>query len=85
MEEALLQKALREHWPLHAAIVLLLVLVYLVLDASLKQNGGNLVYPFDDAYIHMAIAKNFSQQRRAFGGCWNPLRFAPHASQISTR
>jgi hypothetical protein len=44
--------------PVLAAGLLCAVLIAVVLIASLRQNQGRLVYALDDAYIHMAMAKN---------------------------
>ncbi|MFN3270069.1 MAG: hypothetical protein ACK42G_05750 [Candidatus Kapaibacteriota bacterium] len=46
---------------------------------SISQNNGNFVYVLDDPYIHMAIAKNFSQF-----GVWGVDRYAfsPASSSI---
>lgn len=47
----------------------LLVLYYVVL--GLTQNHGKFVYPIDDTYIHMAMAKNFSRH-----GVWGVTNYA---------
>jgi hypothetical protein len=51
----------KRYWPLIVALVLLYAAVAVLLGISLKQNGGHLVYALDDTYIHMAIARNFSE------------------------
>jgi hypothetical protein len=51
----------KKHWALWAAVSLFLVLSAALLILSLRANDGHLVYSLDDAYIHMAIAKNFTQ------------------------
>ncbi len=43
------------------AIVLYLAFLWFVLAGSLSRTGGQLVYASDDAYIHMAIAKNLAR------------------------
>src|SRR5438477_7234491 len=48
-------------WPLFAAIGLLWVSVAALLVISARQNNGRMMYALDDAYIHMAMAKNFAQ------------------------
>ncbi|MBZ5515434.1 MAG: hypothetical protein LAN62_11475 [Acidobacteriia bacterium] len=48
----------QRHGPLLVAIALLLLTVYLLLVVSLRRTQGNVVYALDDAYIHMAMAKN---------------------------
>ncbi len=49
---------IRRHWPLLGALALLLLTVYLLRVISLRRTQGNVVYALDDAYIHMAMAKN---------------------------
>ena len=49
---------IRRHWPLFGALALLLLTVYLLRVISLRRTQGNVVYALDDAYIHMAMAKN---------------------------
>jgi hypothetical protein len=44
-----------------AAIALYAVVLAAVLAVSLSLTGGHLSYALDDAYIHMAIARTFSQ------------------------
>ena len=56
-------------------VVFLVSLVFLSLLIGFNlyysfQNFGELVYPLDDAYIHMAIAKNLQQH-----GVWGVTRF----------
>lgn len=41
-----------------------------LLIQSLNQNQGHLIYALDDAYIHIAIAKNFAQH-----GIWGITRY----------
>jgi len=52
----------QRHWPLLLALVLLSVAVAASLKLLLGNTGGRLIYVLDDPYIHMAIAKNFSQK-----------------------
>jgi hypothetical protein len=51
----------KKHWALWAAMGMFLALTAVLLTLSLRANEGSLVYGLDDAYIHMAIAKNFAQ------------------------
>jgi hypothetical protein len=67
---AALKGTLSRHWPLYASVVILLLLVWLILSVALHQNQGNLVYAFDDAYIGMAMARNFAQY-----GVWGVTRY----------
>ena len=53
--------ALRGRGPLAVALVLLLVSVAALLACSLPRGGGRLVYALDDAYIHMAMARNLAE------------------------
>lgn len=50
----------RKHIALPAALLLLAVLVTALGFVSVRRNQGHLIYVFDDAYIHMAMAKNFA-------------------------
>jgi len=54
------RRAVDSLWPVVAAGLLCAVLITVVLTASLRQNQGRLVYALDDAYIHMAMAKNLA-------------------------
>jgi hypothetical protein len=51
---------LRTWWPTTAAVIVLWITVAVCTLLSLRANQGHFVYALDDAYIHMAIAKNFS-------------------------
>jgi hypothetical protein len=48
-----------EHWPLLVAVAGLVLTVLALLAVSLSRTQGHLIYALDDAYIHMAMAKNF--------------------------
>ncbi len=53
------------------AVVIIFAAVILVsLMMTLKQNDGRLIYALDDAYIHMAIAKNVVEH-----GVWGVTRY----------
>ncbi len=67
------------NWPLYASVIILLLLVWLIVSRSITQNHGHLGYALDDAYIHMAIAKNLSQH-----GVWGITRygFTPASSSL---
>ena len=75
-----MKKTLIHDWPLYASILVLLLLVWLIVSVSIRQNHGLMVYPLDDAYIHMAMAKNFSQS-----GVWGVTRygFTPASSSLA--
>ena len=49
---------IRKHWPLFIAMGLYWAAVIVLVIISVNKNQGHLVYPLDDTYIHMAIAKN---------------------------
>ena len=68
----------KSHWPLVivAAVVLLIIAVQLAL--SLKRNQGHFVYALDDAYIHMAIARNLARY-----GVWGVTRYEFSSSTSS--
>ena len=48
------------HWPLLAGAGLLLAITGLLSVTTTARTGGRFVYPLDDPYIHMAMAKNLS-------------------------
>lgn len=66
-------------WALLSAILLLWSLVGLVLALGLRMQQGHFSYCLDDAYIHMAMAKNF-----ALHGVWGitPDGFTSSASSL---
>jgi 4-amino-4-deoxy-L-arabinose transferase-like glycosyltransferase len=69
---------IKRHWPLIVAIGALWIVVALWLMFSLSLNQGHLVYSLDDTYLHMAIAKNFTQH-----GVWGMTRYAFSSSSSS--
>lgn len=68
---------LKRFWPILAASVLLWGAITTLLIQSLKLNQGHVVYALDDAYVHMAIAKNFARH-----GVWGvtPYQFTSASS-----
>lgn len=66
------------HWPLIVALALLWIAVWKMLGACTARCEGNLIYALDDAYIHMAIAKNL-----AFHGVWGVTQYAFTSSASS--
>ena len=54
----------RRYGPVLLAIAALLATVALHYTRSVAQHGGLFVYALDDAYIHMAMAKNVPRRRR---------------------
>lgn len=72
-------QVLKKHWPAIVAGVLLALLVFTLLVISEGRNEGFLVYALDDAYIHMAMAKNFARH-----GVWGVTShaFSPSSSSV---
>jgi hypothetical protein len=73
-----LKKTLLQHWPLYTSVLVLSLLLWLILAISFSQNQGHLVYALDDAYIHMAMARNFSNY-----GVWGVTRYGFTSSSSS--
>ncbi|HEY1016855.1 MAG TPA: hypothetical protein VGE07_29350 [Herpetosiphonaceae bacterium] len=67
-----------QRWPLWAAIGLLLSLVAAMLAVGLARTGGRLIYPLDDTYIHMAVARSLG-----YHGVWGLTRFSFSTSSSS--
>jgi len=57
------------HWPLLTGAGLLLALAGLLFVVTTARTVGRFVYPLDDPYIHMAMAKNLSRH-----GVWGVTR-----------
>ena len=51
----------RKHWPLFVVLAALWLAVAGVAWKSSRENDGRLIYGLDDAWIHMAIARNVAQ------------------------
>jgi hypothetical protein len=51
----------KENWEFLTGLLIFWGFTIYMLIYSINLNQGNIVYTLDDAYIHMAIAKNFSQ------------------------
>jgi hypothetical protein len=69
---------LKRHWPLAFGVAVYLVATAALLAASIRVNGGRLVYPLDDTYVHMAIARNV-----ALHHVWGVTRYAFSSSTSS--
>jgi len=65
-----IRRILLAAWPLLICLTLFWTIVAVLLIASLRRTSGHLVYALDDPYIHMAMAKNFSQH-----GVWGVTRY----------
>jgi hypothetical protein len=46
------------HWPLVCSMVAYWAAMMMLVTVSIHRNEGRLIYPLDDTYIHMAVAKN---------------------------
>lgn len=68
----------KRHWPIITGLIALWVTILLLLIISLNMNQGNFVYGLDDAYIHMAMAKNF-----ALHGVWGVTQYSFSSSSSS--
>lgn len=73
------QNVIARHWPALIAIAVLWLLLAVIYRKSLGHTHGNIVYALDDAYIHMAIAKNLADH-----GVWgiNGYEFASASSSL---
>src|SRR5579863_7757895 len=65
-----MNKGRLENWPVYLAVIVFLLIVWLILNISLRLNQGHLIYALDDAYIGMAMARNFAQH-----GVWGVTRY----------
>lgn len=62
--------ALIRSWPIAVALALLLAALATLGFAMTRATGGRLIYPLDDTYIQMAIAKTLAAH-----GTWGVTRF----------
>ena len=67
---------LKKRWPLIFAFVTLTALMITFYSVSTSKNGGAFIYPLDDTYIHMAMAKNLANH-----GVWS---IRPHGFTSSS-
>lgn len=72
-------KMLIKRWPLFASICILWGTLALLAIVSFKYNQNHLTYATDDAYIGMAVAKNYAQR-----GYWSVSKSAEFTSLSST-
>lgn len=70
---------MKKYLPLLLSILLVIGYAVFQYRVSLRDNGGELVYGLDDAYIHMAIAKNWAEH-----GVWGvtPQEFTSSSSSL---
>lgn len=71
-----LRFAVRRDWPLLTALVVMCATVTWLYVLCLRGTQGHFVYPIDDVYIHMAVAKNLAGH-----GVWG---ITPYAFSCST-
>lgn len=69
---------LTDHWPLALAVCVLWAVLAYTLWLGLNKTNGSLIYSLDDAYIHMAVAKNF-----ALHGVWGVTQYE-YSSSVSS-
>src|SRR4030095_15165234 len=72
-------EASRRAWPWLVPLALFSVSLGAALAAGLRATGGRLIYALDDAYIHMAVARNVAQ-----AGVWGctPFHFSSSSSSL---
>ncbi|HTO06830.1 MAG TPA: hypothetical protein VMR86_07200 [Myxococcota bacterium] len=68
----------RSHWPLYLAALAFALQTAVLLWLSRRLTDGHLVYALDDAYIHMAMAKNLAHH-----GVWGVTPFGFSSSSSS--
>jgi hypothetical protein len=61
MEYHTIEEKVVDRWPLLLALATLWIIVGVCLSSSLSLTNGHVSYTLDDAYIHMAMAKNLVQ------------------------
>jgi hypothetical protein len=52
-----------KHWPLRSTLGIYWMMVLILVILSMRAADGTMIYPLDDTYIHMAIAKNTALHR----------------------
>lgn len=65
-----MMRIVKFHWPVILAMAVLWITVAVLLGVCTERNQGHITYALDDPYIHMAIAKNFSQH-----GVWGVTKY----------
>lgn len=78
-DQSLMKAFFRHQWPVVIAVAAYWLAAGALALVSLHLNQGNLVYALDDAYIHMALAKNFATH-----GVWGitPFGFTSSVSSL---
>ena len=69
----------KELFPLFIAVLVTLLGVGVIERGILSQTGGAFLYPLDDPFIHMQVARNLSLH-----GVWgiNPQEFGSASSSL---
>jgi len=67
-----------KNWEFFLSSVIFWIITIILLINSLILNQGHLIYALDDTYIHLAIAKNFSQY-----GVWGVSKYEFSSSSSS--
>ncbi len=66
------------YWVFISAILILYSIILIHIFLSVRRNNGHMIYTLDDAYIHMAMAKNFARY-----GVWGITRYEFSSSSSS--
>jgi hypothetical protein len=69
---------IKNWWPALFCILAYYVIVASAIYISSRTTSGRLIYPLDDTYIHMSIAKNFAEH-----GVWGFTRYSFSSSTSS--
>jgi hypothetical protein len=68
----------KRHWPAIVITLTLWAAIGVLLRLEMVQNDGHIIYAYDDAYIHLAIAKNLAEH-----GVWGITRYGFTSSASS--
>lgn len=69
---------MKKYFTLIFILIIFYAVIFDTLFISLKKTDGRFIYPVDDAYIHIAIAKNFAQHN-----VWGVTRYEFSSSSSS--
>jgi hypothetical protein len=50
--------SIKANWVLVSCLVLFFAVIFILLNSGLAKNNGHFIYPLDDTYIHLTIARN---------------------------
>jgi hypothetical protein len=68
----------RRHWIPVCATIALWGCVWLLLSLAMAHNDGHFIYTYDDAYIHLAMARNLAEH-----GIWGVTQYGFTSSASS--